>query len=67
MNMLLFKVLDTYYYFVFQKILTHILTNIFDFYHMHNSGGVLLGVGKDEGLGWKMGYRHEQDLKEDLA
>lgn len=34
---------------------------------MHNSGGIGLGVGKDEGLGWKMGCRHEQDLKEDLA
>lgn len=34
---------------------------------MHNSGGMKLAVGRDEGLDWTTGCRHEQDLKEDLA
>lgn len=49
--MFLFKVLDAYYYFVFSKFGQTFLI----FYHMHNAGGMGLGVGRDEGLGWKVG------------
>lgn len=62
--MFLFKVLDMYYHFVFQKVLTNIF---FIFYHMKNAGGVGFRAGKDKGCVWKMGRKHEQDLKEDAA
>ena len=65
--MFLFKVLDMCYHFVFQKVLTNILTFFFIFYHMNNTGEVGFRAGEDEGCGWKMRYRHEQDLKEDTA
>lgn len=53
--MFLFKVFNAYYYFVFQKILTNLSTHFFIFYHVHNTGEVGLRMGRDEGLGWKMG------------
>lgn len=34
---------------------------------MNSTGGVGLGAGKDEGCGWKMGCRGEQDSKEHIA
>lgn len=34
---------------------------------MNNTGEVGFRAGEDEGCGWKMRYRHEQDLKEDTA
>ena len=33
---------------------------------MHNTSGTKLAVGSDE-LNWKMGSKHEQDLKANLA
>lgn len=34
---------------------------------MNNTGGVGFRAGEDDRCGWKMGVRHEQNLKEDTA
>lgn len=58
--MFLFKALDTYDHFVFQKVLGEYFNKHFLFFnYMPNSEGVGLGVGRDEELGWKMRCRHE--------